>query len=440
MTMTTRSPEPDPALSAEDLSCIDELTRAGFRVDLVSANRREQAQEIRQILELLECGVSPDSHAFSPRQQALAAHLVAVGLVANGVAGPDASSAQTSANARGDVELSPGDEDALEALVAAEFDLRRVSSGVRARAQQQFAVLSMLDVAEPVTDAQRDDLVARSLASITTFEAHREQALKFGPPADAPLSRRTLRLPDIISVAAVMMLAVGLLWPALSGLRSQARQTACLGNFASVGSSLGQYRLDNRGSMPMASASIGGGLWWNVGSDPSQSNSANLYTSIRTGHARLDTLACPGNEYAVSEPGTASAQDWASFNEVSYSFMNLFGRPGGGQIDGFVTNPAEVVVLADRSPVVVRAFRGERLINVLENSLNHSGSGQAVHFLDGSARWTRSPMLESGDVIWIPRSLEEGLRLRGPLSKQTQSTPLRGREVPTNAEDGFVAP
>jgi hypothetical protein len=436
--MTNRSPDPDPALSAEDLSCIDELTRAGFRTELVAAHRREQAQEFRQILELLECGVSPDSQAFSPRQQALAAHLVAVGLVA--VGGSMSQPPAFPASSAGGAELSPADEDALEALIAAEFDVRRVSSGVRGRAQHQLSLLSVLDASEPANPADREDLIARSLATIATFQTHREQAMKFAPPSEAPVGRRTLRLPDIISVAAVMMLAVGLLWPALSGLRSQTRQTACLGNFASVASALGQYRLDHRGSMPMASASIGGGLWWNVGSDPSQSNSANLYTAIRTGHARLDSLACAGNEHAVTDRGTASALDWASFNEVSYSFMNLFGRPGGGQVDSAARTPSEVVVLADRSPVVVRAFRGERLINVLENSLNHDGRGQAVQFLDGSARWTRSPMLESGDVIWIPRSLEEALRLRGPLSKQTQASPLRGREVPTNAEDGFVAP
>jgi hypothetical protein len=94
------------------------------------------------------------------------------------------------------------------------------------------------------------------------------------------------------------------------------------------------------------------------------------------------------------------------------------------------------VVSADRSPVVLRAVRGQ-LMDPFANSPNHQGAGQHVLYNDGSAGWLRMPVLEAGDNIWLPRAVEirlEQMTGRGPIQ------PLSGTEIPGGADDVFLGP
>jgi hypothetical protein len=242
---------------------------------------------------------------------------------------------------------------------------------------------------------------------------------------------------DVVSVAAVLLIATSVFWT-LAGAASQARQrAACLSGLRGVASAMSGYANDFKDALPMATASLGGGRWWDVRRDQPVSNSANLYTLARTSYARLSELACPGNKSACRqascEPG---AMDWASLDEVSYSYQIMFGpyRPSWNA-------PTRHVILADRSPVVRRAVNGEP-IRPDENSMSHAARGQHVLFSDGTAQWLRSPILEGGDNLWLPKPVRieiQGISVHA-VGNNAEVLTIQGRELPRDQSDAFVGP
>jgi hypothetical protein len=95
---------------------------------------------------------------------------------------------------------------------------------------------------------------------------------------------------------------------------------------------------------------------------------------------------------------------------------------------------ARVVILTDRSPVVLRAARGQA-VNPWENSPNHGRHGQKVMFSDGSAAWYTTPELDNRDNIWLPLPLERAI---GQVTGR--EVRLEGNEFPASARDAFVGP
>jgi hypothetical protein len=333
------------------------------------------------------------------------------------------------------------DADALDALSAAGWSTQRVAGVLRARAEQHDA-LRQLVVESMVTTGSQDLLVARTLARV------QEQALR--PDARAfEVPRPQWRWREVLSVAAVLLLGVSILSPILAATRSRQVRLGCASNLTSLARGLASYGIDNRDSLPMASASLAGLPWWNVGQDVAQSNSANLFSLRRLGYNPIEELACAGNAHAARELPSDS-WDWRDVSQVSYSYFVMFGRERPDAHTGSST-----VLLADRSPVILRALRGEP-VRVLENSPNHAGTGQWLLRGDGSTVWTSTPV-HHGDNVWLPANLELALdeaahqmrmgRRTGavPLETRQRATELRavilhGTEAPANAQDSFVGP
>jgi hypothetical protein len=201
--------------------------------------------------------------------------------------------------------------------------------------------------------------------------------------------------------------------------------------------------------MPMASSSLAGTSWWDVGRAPERSNSANLFELRRGGYASLDELACSGNARASRDlPG--ESRDWPSIHDVSYSYYVMFtaNRPNW-------LTPGRTVILADKSPVIARALEGQG-VNPMENSQNHAGTGQWGLHIDGSATWLPTPMLGE-DNIWLPADLEEAMHdailqsragassgsvevLTREAAAKRRALRIQGNEAPGSAEDSFLAP
>ncbi|MBK7404773.1 MAG: hypothetical protein IPJ41_09095 [Phycisphaerales bacterium] len=198
-----------------------------------------------------------------------------------------------------------------------------------------------------------------------------------------------------------------------------------------VAGALGGYALDHDAMLPISTAGFGGGTWWDVGRDPQHSNSANLYTLAREQYLTLASLACPGNPQAARVARTPDARDWSSLDELSYSYR-VMARPEREVWGG----PSQLVVVADRSPVVLRAVRGQ-VIYPFESSPNHRGRGQHGLFADGSAQWLSSPVLPSGDNIWLPKSIEMVI---DEVSRRAGLKPIEGTEAPADRQDSFVGP
>ncbi len=240
-----------------------------------------------------------------------------------------------------------------------------------------------------------------------------------------------LRISDVVSVAAMLLIGASVVWPILTSVREQSRRELCQGNLADVVRAFGGYASDYRSALPSATAGYAGGTWLATGRDPSRSNSANLYRLVESRYVEISELACPGNPRARLEAAGPDEHDWRAFEEVSYSY-----RVMAGAVPQWGDPTVRTVVLADRSPVFLRAVRGLP-VHPMAGSPNHGGLGQHVVFNDGTVAWSREPVMNGEDNIWLPRSVEDELRRRQGVSRVQ---PMSGTEAPGSVDDAFVGP
>ncbi len=269
--------------------------------------------------------------------------------------------------------------------------------------------------------AAREALVDSTLARVQSRIDDEGNRFRLPTPDEASTERpHGLRLGDLSAVAAILLLGSAIIWPMLSAARDQAHRQLCASNLRGAAMGFTMYASDYADALPQARASFLGGPWWDVG-DANRSHSANLYRLVKQGYSSAGELSCPGNSAAVTGAGDRSADDWRSIDEVSFSYQH-FGprRPTWNQ-------GSQVLVLADKSPVVARARRGESF-DSWASSRNHDGLGQHLLMSDGSLRFQARPIRENGDNIWLPANFGlDDLR-------------LTGRERPADSRDAFVGP
>jgi hypothetical protein len=327
--------------------------------------------------------------------------------------------------------LAEADAAAVDALVDVGMNPAALPAAHARRGTAAAALLATLDHHAQPAAASRAALIAATMAKVDAAESTRRDRYRLVP--ELPTFRRRMQVGDVVGVAAALLLGVSVLWPMLSEFREQGRRAACASNLAGVGSAFGMYAGDYRDSLPLASPSRGGDPWWDIGKLPERSNAANLFTLVRTGYSGLEPLACAASPGSCRTPDAVakSGMDWRSSDDVSYSFQILFGRASQARMS---QSPA-AVLLTDRSPVVVRALRSQP-IDPFGNSLNHAESGQNILTADRAVQWTRSPVLPSGDNIYLPRSVED---LINRSHSPTAAEPIRGTETP-EYQDVFVGP
>lgn len=398
----TLDPDHHHHLSPIDARALDALIEASFALDAVPHELRERAARVAALLGLFDAGPS----------RAKANHQTEVIL-----ARIDAASRP--------LELHPDDQDALDAYVAAGFQPQKVASSLRPRALAIEALGTL--IAQTPASTGRSDLAERAF----------ERVLNAARPAPIPIARAAtsrFRMADLVSVAAMLLIGVSLLWPMIVAGRDRAQRLACAGNLGTVASALGVYAGDFADALPTANASFGGS-WIEVGKDPARSNSANLFTLARADYAPIDALTCPGNETACRKVNCRKVMDWPQIEAVSYSYQVMGPRPRPRH-----AMEATAPILSDRSPVVLRAVAGQ-VIYPNENSPNHGGKGQGVLRNDGSLVWLSTPHLAS-DNIWLPAIIEQVLDIaRDQLSRtgKVRGFTLIGNELPAE-QDAFLAP
>lgn len=319
-------------------------------------------------------------------------------------------------------ELTPLDAEALDAWMLAGGRVDRVPAALRERAARHEAMANM--VSEGPTPAMSADLVDTLMTRVAQTPAATQTN-------DQPEIAGRIRLADLMSIAAVLVVGVSVIWPMLTSMRDAHYRTVSSARMAAAGNGMAAYAA-SYGALPQASASLAGDPWWEVGQNPAHSNSANLFTLARDGFVELAQLASPTNPIAPTSTKADDASDWGSLEEVSYSYRNMFGGAGSGRgSDAFALTPTSAL-LADRSPIVPRSRRGEAA-RADANSMNFAGRGQHVLFGDGSVRWLTSPVLDNGDNIWLPGTIERD------LARDGQAT-LTGRETADGPEDAFLVP
>ena len=324
--------------------------------------------------------------------------------------------------------LSSLDADALDAWALAEYEADFTPSVLRGRAARHHELASAV---------RESDMTATPLLVERTFQAVAARAAADRASGLTMRTTRSWRLADALSIAAMLLIGVSVLWPALNFVGDQRQLAACRSNLGGVASAMGLYAGDHRDQFPVATAGIGGvggTPWWNVSPQKPQANSANLYTLARTRYAKLSDLACAGNPDAERGDVKAETYDWTDLNAISFSYQIMgSSRPNWQRVE---CEPAKVVVLSDRSPVVRRAVRHQP-IDPLENSSNHGGRGQYVLHADGNVAWMSTPERPCGDNIWLPRALEIMLKQVAHIERTGK---LEGFEMPDDAMDSFVGP
>jgi hypothetical protein len=417
----------DHMLSDADREALDALMETGLDAASVSEALRARAGRVTDLLSL---AAGPRVDPPARLAEGVLARIAATGSVAPTFAtSPGIGPKLALTTDVDEPDLVPDDEEAIDAYVTAGYRPEKVSSSLRERAVR-IDRLGALITAGHV--AASPDLAARTLAAVRNARLVTPVQISGG-------SRGGFRFADLISIAAALVLGVSVLWPVLATYRVHASRAACAANMAALSTGFGQYAGDHRDAMPMAAASLGGASWWNVGTSPDRSNSANLFQLSRNHYVKHSDLACAGNARADRAEVCVSKQDWDCLDSVSYSYHLMFGneRPRWGER----TAIGPMVILADKSPVVARAVRGED-INPFENSPNHRGDGQWGLRTDGSAVWLSSPQL-GDDNIWLPGIIDAMLnKAREEIAKGTPIKDIRinGDELPISRSDTFVGP
>lgn len=393
-------------LSLTDQEALDALIAARLDPDAVEPALQHRARAVASILGVLEA----ESVDCDP--SLIDVTMVRVRRSSTGITGDEPV-------------LSGHDAEALDALVLAGFEVGRVPSALRDRAAAHLALGELVRADADAPSGTR--LIESTLARVQDAIDRQDGLMSF----ERRRSMARVSWSDLISVAAVLLLGASVLWPVLSAARSSQIQAACAQSMHAAAFGLGSYASSNDGSLPMVTAGFGGRTWWNVGEKPDESNSANLFHLVGADYASLADLACAGNPLAPTNRTDSLTHDWRRLEEVSFSYrvMPRGERPrwiGSGR----------VVVMADRSPVVLRAVRGH-LIDPEESSPNHRGMGQHVLWNDGSAQWTESPILENGDNLWLPRPIEAAIE---QARRGERIRPIRGTETPAAMDDAFVGP
>lgn len=389
-------------LSLEDSAALDALLEADMQVERVPESFRTRARKIGALLGLLDAGhITCDSALVDVTMQRIARHAEPV--------------------------LSADDSEAFDAWALAGYDAGATPASLRDRAFRHEKLAGIV---------RESDLVATPLLVERTFQAVASKVAANRAQGIVTPTSRGWRMSDLISVAAMLLIGASILLPTMSFVSQKGRQLGCKSNLGSVASAMGIYAGNHRDALPVATAGFGGSPWWNVSPEKPQANSANLFTLARTGYSKLRDLACAGNPNAVVDDVKQGTYDWPNLGSISYSYQIMAGEQRPNWCGRQKVAPVSIVVLADRSPVVLRAVN-RQIIDPLENSPNHQGKGQYVLLADGSVNWMTSPARPDGDNIWLPKAIEV---LIEQAAKFHQSGRLEGFEIPFDDKDSFVGP
>ncbi len=251
-------------------------------------------------------------------------------------------------------------------------------------------------------------------------------------PARIPLWRNWA---EIATVAAVLVLLAGVLFPALGAVRQRQLQYHCQSHLGDISSGVASYLSDHDGRFP-ALAMAPGAPWWKIGrpGPENQSNTRSVWLLVKQRYLRPDIFICParpGRIAADLDPDVVARFD--DFPSRAYVHFSV-------RIDGPQSTPPDrtrrIVLLTDRNPLAEEFpsdFSASPSIQLCEdllraNSRNHKQKGQSILFTDGSVEFTKSRHTRSSDDDIFT------------LQNMSSASKLCGCERPTSASDTFVGP
>ena len=277
-------------------------------------------------------------------------------------------------------ELSAEDARILDMIAEHGFDestLEKMTESDRKRGVEITNLLGLLE-RYPTEDAS-DELVDATIARVRRDESQRLERMRLPEPDSvqrdqADLGGRRFHFPDLFATAAMLLLAVGVLWPIMNYARSGRLVMLDRANLGETGQNIALYASANNGTTPMeASAGIlPDPFEWN-GRHKGQFSKGvtNAMSGIDSAH---DDYHCP--------------ETAPSAHPYSFQYWQ----------DGDDLLQASRMLAANTSPVYARDGQIE-LTHVRIDSPSHLPEGQNILFGDNSVVWIESWEIE-GDRIW----------------------------------------
>jgi prepilin-type processing-associated H-X9-DG protein len=240
---------------------------------------------------------------------------------------------------------------------------------------------------------------------------------------------------DIAAVAAVLVLFVGVVLPALGFTRQRYWRQQCQMQLGNVHAGLASYVSEHDGQLPSVPVAPGS-PWWKVGYQGAEnhSNTRRAWLLVKQGYVEPDRFICPGRQGSrVVDFDTLEVAQYNDFPERAYVHFSIrIGCPDSRQQGLTVRRAifADLNPIAEKLPTDYSAPFNLRMCQDLltSNSTNHNRRGQNVLFCDGSVEFTRQRYTSiSEDDIYT-------------LSDMADGCEVRGVEVPSCETDAFLAP
>jgi type II secretory pathway pseudopilin PulG len=265
------------------------------------------------------------------------------------------------------LELTPQDQDVLDALVEAGFDpaaVEQMPAERRPRAERMSSLMNMLRD-YPVEDGD-DTLVHATLARIHRYDAAASRRMSFADRKAELNARRVrrFRLPDLISVAAVLLIGMSIVFPLLSNLQKERDVLKSQNNLQYVTHAVNSYALDHGGDIPTARA----GLMdtWNTFTD-----TINLTPLVRA------------NYFDINDPAEQKRREVRA-DQFRHSNLVLF--------------------LGDRNPII-DAIREGRMDEPMRIELGVRRDGRRILTEQGAILWLGQAAPPMNNDQWSPRAV-----------------------------------
>ncbi len=282
------------------------------------------------------------------------------------------------------LKLTKEDASMLDQLVDVGFDMEQLEYLTPEDEQRAKSILNMLGFlnAYPVEDAS-DTLVDATLARIDQYEAKRATRLQIHTPELETTKRGfRIRMPDLISVAAMILITVSVFAMLSKSARSQSLNQECASNMAMVGRGLVNYALDHNGKTPTEQTP----------------EVASLFSGLIPERTDADVLAAKGY--------------------CEHNHLNCPGHGGEGRGFSYQTQPTSMwdamhdqrnvlIIMSDQNPILGKMLANQQF-DPLTSSPAHGSLGQNHLRDDGSIASLPVPVL-GGDLIWVLDGKKRGL-------------------------------
>ncbi len=269
----------------------------------------------------------------------------------------------------------PAERAAVESAIDRSDDIRRYRQAL----DRLLRPLAAYDVRHPSGLA---DGILRRVRNGRTIRFPGAGGRSLDPAEAATASHSLWSLRDLFSLAAAIVLFVGLLVPGYENARQAAWRSACNDRMRQVGAALGSYLQAHNGMLPFTTAGVAAS-WRPDRLDPLPRASENLRVLQQANYVSSERLLnCPGES------------DCSSRGAPRYNFQLFLVPPRQSAL------PGRLPIVSDPNPLVSDGCY--RPGDGLRNSDAHGhNSGQMVLYLDGSAVWrTRPTVGPDGDDIF----------------------------------------